>query len=84
MDNVLDRLVVSNIRQSYVFNIIVTSENPEKSAGMANSLAELYILDQLDVKHEATETATGWLTERVAQLQIELEAAESGVNRKSW
>ncbi|MCK4713106.1 MAG: polysaccharide biosynthesis tyrosine autokinase [Marinosulfonomonas sp.] len=79
MDRLIEKLSVVNIRQSYVFNITAISENPVKSADIANTLAELYILDQLVVKHEATQTATVWLTERVAQLQVELETSESAV-----
>lgn len=80
MDNLLEQIGVSNIRKSYVFNIIVTSEAPQKSALIANTMAELYILEQLEIKHEATETAINWLTERVAQLQIELETAVVALN----
>ena len=37
------------------------------------------MLNQIEVKFEATEQATTWLTERVTQLQTELELAESRV-----
>lgn len=83
LDSVIDELIkkitVTNIRQSYVFSITVETEDPEKSALIANTLAELYILDQLETKFEATEQATSWLTDRVGQLQIELENAEAEV-----
>ena len=75
--NVLRAVSVSNVRQSYVFRLTVVTENPVKSAAIANQLAELYILDQLAVKFEATEQATSWLTERVAELQRALDQAES-------
>lgn len=77
INNVLKAISVSNVRQSYVFQITAVTEDPEKSARIANTLAELYIRDQLDVKFAATEKATEFLTERVSQLQGELEAAES-------
>ncbi len=76
VDAVLERLQVSNIRQSYVFLIRITTEDPVKSAQIADRLAELYIDDQVRVKLEKTEQATTWLGERVAELQIELEQAE--------
>ncbi len=75
IDNVLKAMSVSNKRQSYVFNITATTTSPEKSAKMANTLAKLYILDQLDVKFKATQQATKWLTERVADLKQKLENA---------
>ncbi len=77
INNVLKAITVSNIRNSYVFEITAVTEDPDKSAQIANTLAELYIRDQLDVKFAATEKATEFLTKRVSQLQGELEAAES-------
>lgn len=79
ISRVLGAIKVSNIRQSYVFRINAVTESPEKSAAIANQLAKLYILDQLEGKFEATEQATNWLTARVAELQISLEQAESAV-----
>jgi len=79
IDAVADKIDVSNVRQSYVFRINVKTEDPRKSALIANTLAEVYISDQLEVKFEATEKASGWLSERVADLESELEAAERAV-----
>ncbi|MEP5731191.1 MAG: Wzz/FepE/Etk N-terminal domain-containing protein [Sulfitobacter sp.] len=79
IDKVLTKVGVSNIRQSYVFRITATTEQPRKSAAMANALAELYILEQLETKFRATEQATTWLTDRVAELQVQLEVAEAEV-----
>jgi capsular exopolysaccharide synthesis family protein len=68
---------ISNIRSTYVFNVTVTTESAQKSKLMANTLADLYVLNQLDVKFEATQRATSWLTERVTDLQVDLEASEA-------
>ncbi|WP_233494656.1 polysaccharide biosynthesis tyrosine autokinase [Ruegeria sp. A3M17] len=38
------------------------------------------MLNQIEVKFEATEQATAWLTMRVAELQVELETAEAQFN----
>ncbi|MEM6306431.1 MAG: polysaccharide biosynthesis tyrosine autokinase, partial [Pseudomonadota bacterium] len=70
---------IRNIRQSYVLEISVTTQDAEKSALIANTLAELYIVDQLEVKFDATEKATAWLTERVGVLQQELETSVAAV-----
>ncbi len=77
VDAVLAAVSVSNVRQSYVFRISVVTEDAEKSADIANKLAELYIEDQIALKFEKTVQATEWLTERVAELQVELETAEN-------
>jgi len=77
INKVLESISASNLRQSFVFEITVTTEDPDKSAAMANRLAELYIQDQISVKFEKTEQATSWLSERVSGLQIELETAQA-------
>lgn len=81
LDSTIDQLrrviTVTNIRQSYVFRLTAVTKSAKKSALIANELAALYILDQLEVKFAATEQATSWLTERVAELQVSLEQSEN-------
>ena len=72
-------ITISNISRSLVFQVTVETMDRDKSARIANTLADLYILNQLEVKFEATEQATTWLTERVTDLQIALENAEEEV-----
>lgn len=79
IDNVLNAVSVSNIRQSYVFQITAVTTSPQKSALMANTLADIYITDQLDVKFEASQKAVQWLNDRAADLKAELEALEGKV-----
>ena len=79
IDAVMAQTSVTNIRQSYVFQITSTTEDPAKSAMIANTLATLYIQDQVTVKFEKTEQATEWLTGRVTELQIALENAEAAL-----
>lgn len=79
VNSVRNAITVSNVRQSYVFEITATTEDPMKSAVIANTLADLYILEQIAVKYAATEKATEWLSERVGQLQVELEEAVAAV-----
>mgnify|MGYP005991477881 CR=1 FL=1 len=70
-------LGISNLRQSYVYNIFVTTVSAQKSTEIVNTLANLYIPKQLDVKGESNLQATAWLTERLRQLRIDLEKAEA-------
>jgi capsular exopolysaccharide synthesis family protein len=79
VDRVGEAISIANLRSSYVFTISTLTTDPGKSADMANRLAELYIDDQLAVKFEAMETATEWLSERVASLKVELDAAEARI-----
>ena len=75
----LERMSVSNVARSLVFEITVETEAAQKSALVADTIAELYILDQIEVKFEATEQATVWLSGRVAELQVQLETSEAEV-----
>lgn len=80
IDALLRSLTVTNLPDSLVFNVTIETMSATKSAEIVDALVELYILNQLEVKFEATEQATTWLTERVTGLQIALEEAEQEVN----
>jgi len=71
---------VRNVPLSLVFQVRVETADPRKSAVIADTIVELYIRNQIDVKFEATEQATVWLSGRVAELQMTLEAAEAAVS----
>ncbi|WP_226804187.1 polysaccharide biosynthesis tyrosine autokinase [Amylibacter sp. SFDW26] len=83
IDNVINAVSVANVRQSLVFSINVKTTDPEKSALIANTLAEIYIQDALDVKFLATERAGKWLSERAAELKQELEKSELKIKQFS-
>lgn len=83
-DSVITRLLqntrVSNVRNSLVFQITVSSISPQKAAEIADTIADEYTQSQLRVKFDATEKANAWLSNRVAELQIELEGAEQEIS----
>jgi len=79
IDGLLGKLTIRNLPQSLVFQITAETKDPKKSALVANTLADLYISNQLDVKFDATKQATAWLAARVSELQSDLEIAESKV-----
>ena len=83
IDRVLAATSVSNVRQSYVFRITMVTESPRKSALMANTLAAVYIEDQLAVKYTATDSAVEWLAGRVSDMRLEVEQAEQAVKNFS-
>ncbi|WP_375260308.1 GumC family protein [Palleronia sp.] len=63
-------------RNTYVMTLTALSEDELKARAIANTLAELYVQDQIDQKFLATETAITWLTERAAELEIEMRQQE--------
>lgn len=79
IENVLEGLTLSPIRNSTVIEIGYTSSNPNTSARIANAIADQYIVEQLEGRLEATRSATDWLSERVGDLEKKVEEAESAV-----
>jgi capsular exopolysaccharide synthesis family protein len=68
-ERVLKRLAVAPIGRSLVLHITFDSEDPALAASFANTLAELYIGDQLINKQVETDRANGWINERIANLK---------------
>ncbi|MCL5777897.1 polysaccharide biosynthesis tyrosine autokinase [Limibaculum sp. FT325] len=64
---------------SVVILIDVSSEDPRKAALIANTIADQYLVDQLEAKFEATQRATSWLNERVNELRERVEASEAAI-----
>ena len=63
------------------FRITVQSEDPEKAALIADTIAEQYVQRQIDVKRGATVDAIDWLSERVAELKVALQNSENAVKQ---
>ena len=64
---------------SSVITVGYRSPSPEIAALIANELPEVYMLSKLQAKYEATERATKWLSEQLADLRQEVEDAERAV-----
>jgi capsular exopolysaccharide synthesis family protein len=69
IDAVGEAIYVKIRPRSYVLTITATSEDPSKATVMANTLAELFIADQIETKYDATRRASTWLESRVAELK---------------
>jgi succinoglycan biosynthesis transport protein ExoP len=74
-----DSLEVSRDGRTYVLDISVTSENPEKAARLANAAADAYIVDQLEARYDAAKRASIWLSDRLQVLRGELKKSEETV-----
>ena len=72
-------LRVAPVGESSVISIKFTSVDPNLAALVTNKIADLYILDQLEAKYEATQLATEWLQGRIAELQETVQASEAAV-----
>lgn len=78
---VLDNLSVRPQGRSYVITVDFDSEDPRKASLIANTIAELYMVDQLDEKFKAAKRATTWLEERIGELRKEAKTTGDAVER---
>lgn len=76
---VRDRIGVGRVGSTYIIEISAGSRDPKMAALLANTLAEVYLDNQLDTKFAATRRAQEWLDARVGELRDELRDAESRV-----
>jgi len=79
IENVKNKLSVTPVRRSLVISISFKSANARKAALISNTIAEHYIVDQLEAKFDATRRATSWLNERIGSLRKKVKNAEDAV-----
>ncbi len=72
-------LKVAAERRSYIVSVRFTSEDPEKAALIANTFADMYVLDRLEASFEEAHRITDWLGERLGTLQKDVAEAENAV-----
>ncbi|SPP97735.1 polysaccharide biosynthesis tyrosine autokinase [Bradyrhizobium vignae] len=70
---------IKRLGLTYVMEIGFTSKDPAKAAKIANSIADAYIVDQLEAKYQATRRASVWLQDRIKELRTQASAAQKAV-----
>ena len=75
------RLTVAAQGRSSVIKVTFDSPDRAKAALIANTIADQYIVDQLETKFEAAKRASDWLNERLGQLAQQVRAAEAAVEQ---
>jgi len=76
IDSFSSNLSVSQLGLSRLFFISFMSEEAEKAAKIANALADAYIIDRLEARYEETRRATDWLSQKIADLRVDLNQKE--------
>ena len=74
IDTLRRRTRITVLPRSVVFQVVVTTTDPAKSARIANAIADAYMGAQLAVKADATARATAWLADQVEGLRRDLVA----------
>ncbi len=77
IDQLTENLSASVLPKTHVFKIRIETEDSDKSVNIVNAVARAFVDDQIDEKKESTENAAQWLSGKVAELQISLNAAEA-------
>lgn len=71
-----DRLRVSRIRTTLLIEIRFSAADPVKAATIANTVAEVYLAEQLNTKKQASGLATQLLEDKIRQLEREISDAD--------
>jgi polysaccharide biosynthesis transport protein len=79
VNELLDRIQVSQRGESRVISLEVKSKDSILAAQIANALAEGYIADQLEAKFRRIRRTNNWLKERIAVLRQKVSEAETEV-----
>lgn len=72
-------LDIERVERSRVISISFTSRDPKIAHQAANAIADLYIVEQLEAKFDATKKATSWLNDRLAELRKQVDISERAV-----
>jgi len=78
---VLHRLDVKRSGLTYVINVSFTSQSPAKASQIADAFAQLYLTEQMETKFDATQQANTWLNQRLAELRVQVQAADDAVSQ---
>jgi len=74
-------LAVKRADKVLVVEVVVTTKSAEKSAKIANAIADAYMLDQSDVKAEVSRKASADLTARLDGQRQRVQDAENAVEK---
>jgi succinoglycan biosynthesis transport protein ExoP len=80
VDNFDKRMSANRLGFSTVIEISFSAGSAERSAEIANAIADTYVTDQLKAKLDANRTATAWLQDRLKELGQQALTAERAVN----
>lgn len=73
------RMKVTRQGTTFLVDINVSSEEPQKSAAIANAIAEGYFEEQVRAKYDATRIAANWLNSQIEALKSRVGTSEQAV-----
>jgi uncharacterized protein involved in exopolysaccharide biosynthesis/Mrp family chromosome partitioning ATPase len=72
-------LAIKRADREFVIEVIVTANNPDKAASLANAVADAYLADQAASKEAAGQSASNELTARLEEQRKRVQAAEDAI-----
>jgi capsular exopolysaccharide synthesis family protein len=72
-----ERLIIEPIKRSRLVSVSFESEDPPLAARVVNALASNYIDQNLEVRWEATQKASEWLSQQLVAMKAKLEKSEA-------
>jgi succinoglycan biosynthesis transport protein ExoP len=81
LHGVLGNLDVRRVQRTLVLEIRFKATDREKAALIANAVADAYLTDQLNSRYEATQRASGWLIDRIADLKQKVLTSDLAIQK---
>ncbi len=81
LETLYKRLSVKRANMTYVIEVTVSSENPEKAARLAQAVADAYLADQSDAKIQTTRQTSRLLAERLDELRDRVRDVETQIEK---
>ncbi len=79
IDNLQRAITIKRVGFTYALTISVSTTSPQKSAKLANAIAESFLKDTLEARGQAAGSASSWLQGRMKELRSMTVAADSAV-----
>src|SRR5215212_1434154 len=79
VDILQKRMKVTRQGTTFLVDIAINSESPQKAATIANAIADAYFDEQVRAKYDATRIAATWLNGQIDELKSKVVASEKAV-----
>ena len=79
VDILQKRMKVTRQGTTFLVDIAVSSQSPQKAATIANAIADAYFDEQVRAKYDATRIAANWLGGQIEDLKSKVVASEKAV-----
>lgn len=74
-----ERMRARQVGRAFVVSITLTTEQPQKSSAIANTIADEYIAYRREEKFNSVQRISDWLDQRLSSLEQDVETAENNV-----